>query len=332
MTIKEHDEFLVTGATGFVGGEMVRLLRSMNITTRILVRTPEKAAELAALGAEVVLGDLRDKDSIRRAVQGVAGVFHIGALYRETNFPEEVFFDINAEGTRRVLDASIEAGVERVVHCSTGGVLGDIKDPPGNEHTPYAPDDMYQRSKTEGEKIALSYFREGKISGCVIRPGMIYGIRDTRFLRIFRAIKRRRFIHIGDGSQWVHYLDVRDLVNAFYLAMQHHERNGGIYTIAGERPVSFREFVNTIADVLGVSRPWLKIPLLPIQLAAIATETVCTPLGISPPLYRRRVDFFKKNRYFDISKARAELGYSPAQSLVGEIKDTLSWYQSAGWL
>jgi dihydroflavonol-4-reductase len=321
---------LVTGANGFVGSEMVRLLVAKGVPVRALVRSKSKGSALAEIGAQLVEGDLRNQESLVAAMQGVTGVYHIGAVYRETTISDEMFFDVNAEGTRRVFEAAIQTGVARVIHCSTGGVLGDIKGAPGSDQSPYAPEDVYQESKVAGEKIALEYYRSGKMRGVVIRPGMIYGPRDTRFLKLFRAIAKRRFAHVGSGKQWVHYLDVRDLCQAFYLAMQHDERNAEIYCIAGATPVSFAEFVELVANSLGVGVPKWHVPLMPLQWAGSLCEWVCKPFGISPPLYRRRVDFFKKNRIFDISKAQKELGYTPRGTLRDEVQEVVTWYRSQG--
>jgi nucleoside-diphosphate-sugar epimerase len=276
---------------------------------------------------EFVQGDLRDRGSLAEAVRGVTGVYHIAAVYRETTLTDKDFFDINTEGTRLLLEESERAGVARFVHCSTGGVLGDITAGPGNAHTPYAPDDVYQQSKTEGEKIARAFFDQGRLRGAIIRPAMVYGPGDVRFLKLFKAIARRRFLHIGPGTQWVHYVDVRDLVEAFYLAMHDTQHSGSIYCIAGRTPVRFREFVAIVAEELGVSVPRFHVPLRPLQWLGSACEWVCKPFGWAPPIYRRRVDFFAKNRIFDISDAAREVGYAPRQDLRGEIRDVIQFYR-----
>ncbi|MFM1848169.1 MAG: hypothetical protein RL417_1643 [Pseudomonadota bacterium] len=311
--------YLVTGASGEIGLAVIKLLRSQNIAVRAMVRSQVKGRAAEELGAEIIIGDLTDRTSLDRAVKGCSGVYHIGAIYREAGLPESAYFSVNAEGTRQLLEASIAAGVKRFVHTSTGGVLGDIKNPPGSHETPYAPGDLYQRSKTEGEKIALEYFRSGKIPGVVIRPAMVYGPGDTRHLKLFRMIARGKFFYVGPGDKSVHFIDIRDLARAFHLAMEQTELNGEIYHIAGEAPLPLRDAVNLIADHLGVTRPWLHLPIKLTQLIGTICETLCAPFGISPPIYRRRVDFFTKARFFDTTKATRELGFRPALSSREEI-------------
>jgi len=323
---------LVTGASGFVGGHVVRLLLDKGVRVRAMIRDRKKANTLDGLDVETVVADLQDAASLRRAVEGVDHVYGIASLFRQAGLPEEVFHDINAEGIRRLFDAAIDAGVKRIVHCSTVGVLGHVADPPGTEESPYNPGDMYQRTKLEGEKIAMEYFRSGKMRGVVIRPAMIYGPGDTRNLKLFRMISKGHFFYVGPGRECVHFIDVRDLASAFHLAMTRDELNAEVYIIAGERPVPLVEMVDSIADTLGVKRPCIHLPVRPMQWLGSACEAICTPMHINPPIFRRRVDFFTKNRHFDASKARRDLGFEPARSFDEELADIIAWYKEHGWL
>ncbi|NKB25850.1 MAG: SDR family NAD(P)-dependent oxidoreductase [Kiritimatiellae bacterium] len=324
--------YLVTGASGFVGGHLVDYLLQQGISVRAMVRDEKKARKLKEKGAEVVVANMADATSLAAAVDVVQGVYHIAALFRQAGFPEHVFHDVNAEGTRRLLDASIAAGVERFVYCSTSGVMGHVKNPPANEETPYSPGDMYQRSKMEGEKIALEYFRSNKISGVAIRPAMVYGPGDTRILKLFRMIARRMFFFVGRGEATVHWVDVRDLVRSFMLAMEKEEYNGEIYIIAGESCTTLKKMVDLIATELNVSPPKIHLPVKPMQWLGSTCETICTPLRIQPPLFRRRVDFYTKSRAFDTSKAKQDLDFAPAQTFGQEIKDIIKDYKEHGYL
>lgn len=328
-----REPFLVTGAGGFIGGHVARHALARGYRVRAMVRRHDDRAEaLAKEGAEIALGDILDSKSLATAVTGCRGVYHIAALYRQAGLPEGEFFRVNAQGTRNVFEAAVRAGVGRLVYCSTGGVLGDIRNPPGNDSTPYNPGDMYQRSKVEAERIALEFFRSGKIRGVVIRPAMVFGPGDTRHLKLFKMVAKRRFFYVGKGDAWVHFIDVRDLARAFVLGMEHEERNGEIYSIPGREVRKLHEAIDIISSELAVKPPWLHLPVKPMQLLGSACETVCRPLGVNPPIFRRRVDFFTKSRYFDGSKAERELGFVPAQSFAAEVSDTVAWYRSHGWL
>ncbi len=331
----EKKIYLVTGATGFVGSHMVRLLVNKGVQVRVFVRDKAKAVRVLgemANKVEIYEGTLEDKAAVIKALQGIYGVYHIGAAYREAKHPEEYFFKVNFEGTKTIFEEGIKSGVQRIIYCSTTGVLGDVKNPPADHTTPYAPLDMYQRSKCEAEKLVLDYYKQGRMSGVVIRPAMIYGPEDTRFLKMFKMIARGTFFYVGTGQQLVHYINVEDLVRAFLLAMDNQELNGEIYTIAGEKIVSLKVMVDLIAENLGVRKPWIYLPIVPMQLVGVLCETLCKPFGIEPPLYKRRVDFFTKNRSFDTTKASKELGYYPERNFQDEVKYVTNWYKNSGWL
>lgn len=330
--MNKNDLYLVTGAGGFVGMEVVKELRAQDIPVRALIRKPEQADALHALGAEPFIGDICDADAMQKAMRGVKGVYHIAALFRQADQPDSAYYAVNVEGVRTVLEAAQAAGVERVIHCSTVGVLGHIENPPADENTPYQPGDIYQTTKMEGEKLALETFRSGAIQGVVIRPAMIYGPGDTRTLKMFRMIAKRRFFYVGRGDNLVHFIDVRDLARSFRLAMERMERNGEIYIIAGARALPLRELAEATAALLGVKPPWIKIPVKPMQWLGSLCEAICVPLRINPPIYRRRVDFFTKDRSFDGRKAKEQLGFEPAQSPEAEWKDIVTDYQARGWL
>ncbi len=324
--------FLVTGATGFVGGHMIDALLLRGDRVRALVRNRQKARSLEERGVELIEGDLSNPESLNGAVQGVSGVYHIGAVFREAKLPDSAYFEVNVEGTRSLLEASVQAGVSRFIYCSTNGVHGDVKNPPADETYPYAPCDVYQQSKVESEKVAFDYFRSERIRGVILRPAMIYGPRDTRLGRIFKMISKGSFFYVGPGRALCHFIDVRDLVQAFILAMENEKLNAEAYLIAGSRIIPLNEFCNLVADTLGVKRPWIHIPLIPMQLMGDLCELVCKPFGIEPPLHRRRVDFYIKNRSFRTDKATRDLGFVPARGFEDEVRNIIQSYKESGYL
>jgi nucleoside-diphosphate-sugar epimerase len=238
----------------------------------------------------------------------------------------------NVHGTKNLLEAALKANVKRFVHCSTIGVHGCIKNPPANEETAYGPGDDYQRSKTEAERIVRTAMSEGRLPIVIFRPAGIYGPRDLRFLKLFKAIKNRRFMVLGSGKITYHFVYIDDLIDGVLLCGTEAKSVGRIYILAGEAPVTLNRLVEVIAETLGVSAPTLRFPVTPVYLAGYVCELLCKPFGINPPLYRRRVDFFRKNRAFDISKARKDLGFNPRTNLPTGIRLTAQWYQKNGLL
>jgi nucleoside-diphosphate-sugar epimerase len=323
---------LVTGATGFTGGALARRLASHNAPVRALVRDQARAAPLADLGAEIVQGDLCDPSALSEAMRGVDVVYHIAAIFRQQGVEPQMFRQTNARAVQHLLDAAITAGVSRFVHCSTVGVHGHIKNPPADEEAPFAPGDAYQQSKLEGERIAARYMAEERLPITIFRPAGIYGPGDLRFLKLFRGIKRGRFPMIGDGQALYHWVYIDDLVDGIVRCGTADEAVGETFILAGPEYTTLNEVVAIVAEELGARPPWLRIPLGPVYVAAAACEAICRPLGLEPPLHRRRVDFFTKSRAFDISKARRKLGYAPQVAIREGVARTGAWYAEQGLL
>ncbi|BHH86311.1 NAD-dependent epimerase/dehydratase family protein [Desulforhopalus sp. 52FAK] len=327
-----QQRYLVTGAAGFVGSNLVRVLVEQGVLVRAMVRPGGQKLEGDLTGVEVVEADFTDPSVYPEVLQGISGVYHIAALFRQQGFPEEVFRRINAEGVRTLLDACVSAGIKRFIHCSTVGVLGHIEHPPADENTPYQPGDMYQQTKMEGELIALDYFKSGKIGGNVIRPGMVYGPGDMRTLKLFSMIAKGRFFYVGQGEATVHFVDVRDLARSFILAMEHTDVNGEVFIIAGDTVMPLKDLAQMIAERCNVRKPWIKLPVKPMQMAGTLCEMICSPFGIEPPLYRRRVDFFTKDRSFNTDKAKRLLGFESRQGVGEELDDIIKWYRTNSYL
>jgi nucleoside-diphosphate-sugar epimerase len=323
---------LVTGGTGFTGSHLCERLAKTGYAVRALVRDPSRGAELSRWGVELVTGDLRDPASLAHAMQGIGVVYHIAALFRPENVSRREMWETNVQGTKNMLDAAVKGGVQRFVHCSTVGVHGDIKHPPANEETPYAPGDYYQESKTEGERVVLAYMAEERLPIVVFRPGGIYGPRDLRFLKLIKAIKTRKFVMLGSGEVIYQMIYIDDLIDGILLCGTSEKAIGNVYILTGEEPVTLNQLVQAIAAVLSVPPPRLRFPVTPVYLAGLICELLCKPLGINPPLYRRRVDFFRKTRCFDISKAKRGLGFAPKTDLQTGIGRTVDWYRQQGYL
>jgi nucleoside-diphosphate-sugar epimerase len=160
----------------------------------------------------------------------------------------------------------------------------------------------------------------------------MYGPRDLRFLKLFRAIKKRRFIMLGSGEVTCHLVYIDDLMDGIILCGTQERAIGNIYILGGEGYVTLDRLATMIAEELEVPPPRLHLPLWPVYVAGFLCEALCKPLRIEPPLYRRRIDFFRNSRAFDISKAKRELGFEPKTDLRTGIRLTAAWYRKEGLL
>ncbi len=324
---------LVTGGTGFTGSHLVRRLLARGDEVRVLDAAPGLFHdELSRLGARITLGSVTDPAVVDRLVAGTEVVFHLAAAFRRINLPKREYREINAGGTRLVAEACRRHQVRRLVYCSTQGVHGHVVDVPGHEGSPIAPEDFYQQTKYEGELALWEVARDG-LEATVLRPMGIYGPGDPgRFLMLFRAVRGGRFLMFGDGEVLYHPCYVDNLVDAFELAAEHPKAPGGTYLIGDDRYVTLNELVRETGRSLGLDVRIVYLPYRPLWLAAAACEAVCRPLGLEPPLFRRRAEWFRQTRAFTIDKARRELGFEPRVRLREGLARTAAWYREHGYL
>jgi nucleoside-diphosphate-sugar epimerase len=324
---------LVTGGTGFTGSHLVR--RLLDKGHEVVVVDNQEGLfykELQARGATIALGSITDKALLEKMVSGCEVVYHLAAAFRQLNVPNQYYWEVNVEGTRSLIEAAQRCGVRRFIYCSTQGVHGHIQNPPGNEHSPIAPEDYYQLTKYEGEQVVREYVTRG-LDAVIIRPTAIYGPGDPgRFLILFRMVKRGSFLMFGNGRTFYHPVYIDNLVDAFELALEKEGIQGETYIIGDEHYYSLNDLVQHVATAMGVPLRIRYLPFWPLWTAALACEVVCKPLRLTPPLFRRRVDWFRQVRAFSIEKARKELGYQPKVGLKEGLAATARWYQEQGYL
>ncbi len=324
-------QVLVTGATGFTGGRLAVSLAQRGDQVRALVRKGSDTSFLQGHNIEFVEGDITDQDAVERAVQGCEKVYHIAACFRTAGHPDSYYHDVNYSGALYVLDAAKKHGCERVIHCSTIGVHGSVKKIPSDETAPYSPCDIYQVTKLEGEKLAIERQKQGQPIS-IFRPAGIYGPGDMRLLKLFKTIHSGRFRMVGHGSVNFHMVYIDDLVDGITLCGEKPEALGETFILCGPDYVPLKKLVKLVADAVGVKAPRGHIPLAPVYAAAVMCEAVCVPLRIDPPLHRRRVGFFTKNRSFTYAKAERVIGYHPKVDCAEGVKRTAQWYFENGHL
>jgi dihydroflavonol-4-reductase len=322
----------LTGASGYTGGRLLEALRARGDEVDVLVRPESVTERIRSRASRVVEGALGDAGAASRLVDGADAVLHVAAVYRTAGHPDSYYREVNVVGTERLLEAAAGQGVRRFVHTSTVGVHGHIERPPADENAPIAPGDIYQATKAEAEALALDFHRKRGLPVAVVRPGAIYGPGETRFLKLFRAIARGRYAIVGTGRTFYHPVYIDDLVAGFLLALDRPEAIGESFLVCGPSYVSQSDLAALVAKHTGGRVLPFRIPARPLQWAGDVVEAICLPLGLEPPLHRRRVDFWTKSRAFTIDKARRLLGYAPKVDLDEGIARTAAWYREAGWL
>jgi nucleoside-diphosphate-sugar epimerase len=328
-------KLLVTGGSGFIGSRLALQARAQGVDVVVTGQANSDAErlridELRRAGVSLETGALQDAAFARRIVAGCDRVIHLAAAQHEANVPDAYFEEVNVGGTRTLVQASCDAGVRRLVYGSTIGIYGSAAEGSLDEDSPPRPDNVYGRTKLVAEGVVRE--RAGAIETCIVRISETYGPGDFRLLKLFRAIDKGTFFLIGDGLNRRQVMHVNDLVKGLLRASQHASAVGQTFVMPGSEVMTTREMVAAIAAALGRPTPRLRMPLWPFMAAAVALEATCRPLGIQPPLHRRRLDFFRKSFVFSTRKAETLLGFVPSIPFAQGARETADWYRDRGQL
>jgi len=310
------EEFtFVTGATGFIGSHVVRQLLQRGDRVRILARNSSRKSNIEALGCEIVIGDLKDPNSLLRCVQGCRFCYHVAADYRLwAKNPQEIY-DNNVGGTRYLLSACCEAGVEKVVYTSSVGAIGIRKDGlPANEDTPVKLDDMighYKRSKFMAEQVALEFAASG-LPVTIVNPTTPIGTGDIKPTPtgkiILETIKGHMPAYVETGLNLV---GVEDVARGHLLG-ETKGRIGERYILGGEN-WSLEEILEAVAEICGRRTPRVRIPWIFALVAGyVENFLIGTLLRREPFIPLEGVRMSRYKMYISSEKARKELGYNPA--------------------
>ncbi len=323
---------LVTGANGLVGAALCRTLAARGDRVRGMVRVTSDLASLVGVDTELVLGDLGDSASLKRATRDVEVVYHAAAAVSDWGTPEW-FRRVNVDGTRRVLDAAIHQGVSRLVYVSSIAVHSFIGARDLDETAPQNPTPfLYSQSKREAEALALTYHRLGRIDVVIVRPGVVYGPWDSMILpRIAPLLRRGLLPYLDKGRTLGAFTYVENLAEGLALAGVAEAAPGEAYVITDGVELTWQGYIEGLADALGWPRPWLSVPSWLAEPAASALEALYRRLGVQrrPPITRYLVEHLRHDVHFRIAKARAELGYAPSVGVEEALARTAAWFREA---
>jgi dihydroflavonol-4-reductase len=323
----------VTGGTGFVGGAVVRRLLEAGHEVKALVRPRADTQQFDGLQVERVRGDLRDCESLRRGMAGCGWVFHVAALYSFWGYRWKDFYESNVEGTRHVLEAARDEGLERIVYTSSIATLGIHQDgSPANEDTPSSLADRigpYQRSKFLAEEIARDFARRG-LPVVIVNPSAPVGIGDHKPTPtgqiIVDFLRGRMFGYVDTG---LNIVDVEDVAAGHLLAAER-GRVGSRYILGGEN-LTLKQILNLLAEISGRPPVRFRVPHWLAQCWAYVDVTMARlNRQRTPAATPDKVRLSRRYEFFDPAKAVAELGLpqTPARTALGKA---VEWYRAHGY-
>jgi dihydroflavonol-4-reductase len=325
---------LVTGATGFVGAAVARaLLRQPGQQVRVLARRNSDRRNLTGLDVEIVEGSLEDAASLAAAIAGCRYLFHVAADYRLWVPDPAAMFRANVDGTRALMLAALDAGVERIVYTSSVATLGIVKGGDADEETPSGYGDMigpYKRSKFAAEEAVKALITERGLPAVIVNPSTPIGPGDVKPTPtgrlIVEAAKGKMPGYVDTGLNLVH---VDDVATGELLAAAHGEV-GERYILGGEN-MSLAEILGEVARVTGRRPPMLKIPYTMVLPIAAGAEMMAWLTGREPFTTLDGVRMSRKKMYFSSAKARRALGYAPRPAREA-IADAVKWFEANRYL
>jgi len=325
---------LVTGATGFIGGNLVRQLLKQGYQVKALIRQGSNPRNIDGLNVESAFGDLRDKPSLGRALDECDALFHVAAAYTFWAPDPKAIYEANVQGTENILTAAREKGIKKVVYTSTESTIGIGRNGSlGAEELETSANKLpghYKKSKYLAEKLALRMCHEG-LPLVVVNPTTPVGPLDVKptptgqFIVDF--LNRRLPAYVDTG---LNIVDVEDVAKGHILALEK-GRIGERY-ILGNKNLTFREILGILGQLTGIKVPQLKIPIWLALGAAYADGFIWgSILRRCPRIPLEGVKASRKFRYFDCSKAVQELGFSqtPAEE---SLEKAVRWFRENGYV
>ncbi len=318
----------VTGAGGFVGGRLAERLVGLSVPVRALVRSAEQVRRLEAAGVQAVLGDLRQPQGLTDAVRGCEIVFHCAA-WMGRPFTRKAARAINVEGTRHLVNASLDAGVSRFVHVSTISVYGPTTVDVIDEHTPLWPLGLYRETKIGAER-EVDAARQRGLATVILRPGQIFGPEDTGWSpAAIRWLRRGLPLIVDGGLGFCYPIFVDNLVDALLAAATAEDAAGEVLNLA-DGDVPWREFFGYYAAMAG--RRLRSVPSWVVRLITGASE-IAAAVGRRPARwYRTEMGYLLRRSRFSTARARAALGWSPRVSMREGMLRTETWLRQSGLL
>ncbi len=325
-------KILITGSSGFIGSHLVdELIRQgKGKQIRLLIPPKDSLKNLKQhKRLDIVWGDIRDQDAVKKAMEGAVTIYHLAAktVMEGTNYSE--YADVNVNGTQNLLNSCRNRNIQKFVFFSSIAVyglpayVGEIIN--WNESRTKRPAESYGKSKLEAEKRVIKFHQQTGMPYAIVRPTTVYGPRDHQgILELYKAIQGHYFFQVGDGKNLMDYVFVRDIVKGVILA-QRSKLTSGDYILGCGQPVTASIISHEIAESIHQSVPKISVPKDLAIAISYPVWVVGRLVGMRPLIFPKRVKILTTNCFFDISKARGEIGYNPSTTFDKGADITGKW-------
>jgi nucleoside-diphosphate-sugar epimerase len=323
--------YLITGATGFIGGHLAQACQSKGFAVSTIARPTSDTSFLQSLGVVIHRGELGDAETATKAVREADVVVHCAAKVGDLG-PVDDYRTANVDAVRTLMGACRGRPIHRFVHMSSLGVYEPRHHYGTDETVPLCLDhlDGYTQSKAEAETLALQYHRQHGLPVVVLRPGFVYGPRDQTVLpRIIDRLRQNKVHLLGGGDRALNTIYVDNLVDAVFRAVDSPKAVGQVYNLTDGERVTKAQFFTGVAESMGLKAPHQRLPR---WLAGLITRIIKRRIrrkGMhgNPRITAAQFKFLLLNLDFSIEKAKRELGYQPRVGFAEGLRQTMAWYK-----
>jgi nucleoside-diphosphate-sugar epimerase len=324
--------YLVTGATGFIGGHVARAAVDRGHRVSTIARPASDTKELESAGVTIIRGDLLDRSSVDKALDGADIIVHCAGKVGDRGTLEE-YRPINVEALQSLLEACKNRPISRFIHMSSLGVY-EARHHYGTDESEPLPDshmDAYTTTKVEADRLVFGAHQSAGLPAVVLRPGFVYGPHDRSVLpRLLKRLRENRFNYLGGDQRVLNCIYIGNLVDAVFPAAERPEAIGQAYNLTDGERITKERFINAIADALEIERPKQKLPRWLAALASRFLRRQIKKAGMTgkPWITPAQYKFLQLNLDFSIEKAKRELGYHPRFSFDEGMRQTMDWYRT----
>jgi nucleoside-diphosphate-sugar epimerase len=323
---------VVTGAGGFIGHNLAHYLHDRGyVVSGVDIHAPQfPVYKNPDDRFRFISGDFRDPVMMQNLCRDADAIIHLASAHLQTSLDDSEYWAVNVHSLQPFMKLAQESGVKRFIHVSSVGTYGNLAEWPADEDSETRPQSIYGETKLAGEKQVAEFGSKYDFDIVILRPAWVYGKGCPRTLKLYRALKKRQFVMIGNGENMRHPIYIDDAAEAMRLAMEEDNAVGKLILLGGESAVTTNELIDSFCDILNLPAPVVRIPYWAGRIIAATLQAGFGLIRKEPPISRRTLEFFDTNNSFDITRSKEILKFAPSFSLRDGLADSRDWLMKHG--